>query len=284
MTHLHVTHFTDPGCPYAFCAEPQRLKLLWHYGDHIDIKTCLIELSDDPSVYEKRGFTPAKMAKGFASLQKQHGMPIALDERPRLGITKPACMAIMAARVHGEPGDDEKLLRAFRVRIMAGDLPDEDSTRTQAATDAGIDPEAIARWMTHDDVAQALAADKAHARDPLPAALALGHKLSPAESASGKRYSAPSYEFGDRPDAYVAPGYQPFETYDAAIANILQDAAMRKPAAESVSEVLAWADYPLATAEVAALREIPIESARDELAGVADFDGVGEDGYWTLHE
>jgi hypothetical protein len=224
------------------------------------------------------------MAKGFAKLQKQHGMPTAVHERPRLAATKPACTAIMAARLHGQPGDDERLLRAFRVRIMAGELPDEDSTLHNAAADAGIDHNELAQWKTLDDVAEALAADKAHARDPLPAALALGHKLSPAESASGKRYSAPSYEFGDRPNAYVAPGYQPFESYDAAVANILQDAAMRKPAAESVSEVLAWADYPLATAEVAALREIPIESAREELSGVADFASMGEDGYWTLNE
>lgn len=284
MTQLNVTHFTDPGCPFAFSAEPQRLKMLWHYGDQISLQTCIIELSDDPSVYEKRGFTTAMMAKGNSRLQKQHGMPIAIHERPRLAPTKPSCVAILATRLHGKPGDDDRLLRALRVHIMAGELPDENSTIENAATDAGIDPESLASWIARDDFWEALAEDKAHARDPLPAALALGHKLSPAESPSGKRYSAPSYEFGDRPDAFVAPGYQPFETYDSAVANILQDAALRKPAADSVSDVLEWADYPLATAEVAAIREISIDSAREELTGVASFDSVGEDGYWTLHE
>jgi hypothetical protein len=35
MTELHVEHFTDPACPFAFSAEPVRQRLKWHYGDQL---------------------------------------------------------------------------------------------------------------------------------------------------------------------------------------------------------------------------------------------------------
>ena len=35
MSTVAVRDFTDPGCPFAFSAERQRLRLLWLYGDQI---------------------------------------------------------------------------------------------------------------------------------------------------------------------------------------------------------------------------------------------------------
>ncbi len=29
---IDVTPFTDPACPFAFSAEPARVRLRWHYG------------------------------------------------------------------------------------------------------------------------------------------------------------------------------------------------------------------------------------------------------------
>jgi hypothetical protein len=33
---VRIRHFTDPGCPFAFSAEPRRLRLEWLFGDHIE--------------------------------------------------------------------------------------------------------------------------------------------------------------------------------------------------------------------------------------------------------
>jgi hypothetical protein len=50
-----------------------------------------------------------------------------------------------------------------------------------------------------------------------------------------------------------------------------------------VLDVLAWAPYPLATAEVAAVCDSDVPDVRLELArSGASFEPVGGDGYWRL--
>ena len=45
--------------------------------------------------------------------------------------------------------------------------------------------------------------------------------------------------------------------------------------------MLAWADEPLATAEIALVAGLPIEEAREELTAVADPQPAGADCYWV---
>ena len=47
-----VREFTDPSCPYAFSAEPARLRLKWRYGDRIDWERASL---DSASIPAKRG-------------------------------------------------------------------------------------------------------------------------------------------------------------------------------------------------------------------------------------
>ena len=77
------------------------------------------------------------------------------------------------------------------------------------------------------------------------------------------------------------PGFQPFAVYEVAVANVAADVE-RRPPPQSVEEVLAWAPYPLATAEVAELRGIGLDQAREELqrAGAKLVPAAG-DGYWS---
>ncbi len=42
---IHVTHFTDPACPFAFSAEPIRFRLRWHYGHQLVWCTRMIVLT-----------------------------------------------------------------------------------------------------------------------------------------------------------------------------------------------------------------------------------------------
>jgi hypothetical protein len=116
-------------------------------------------------------------------------------------------------------------------------------------------------------------------RSPLPEALALAHKLS--RSDNGLRYSTSSavFERGDR--RVVVPGFQSFAVYEVAVANVAPELE-RRPPPDAVQEVLVWAPYPLATAEVAELRGVSLGQARDELqqAG-AKLAAVARDGYWS---
>ena len=277
---VHVREFTDPACPFAFSAEPAIWRLRWLFGDGLEWETRMVVLSDSPDDYLAKGFTPEKLSDGLKGLQGKHGMPIDWRLRPRMFATAPACRAVVATRLHA-PADEWRILRALRVRHMAGEMLDERTTIDASARDAGIDPHDLERWLADPAVEDALRADKMAARRPSSASLAQVHKLAPTDD-GGSRYTCPSFELtgpdGRRTDI---PGFQPVEVYEAAIANLAPDLE-RRPAPESVAELLAWAEVPLATVEVAAVMGMDPAEARSALARTADETPVGPDGYWSL--
>ncbi|MCW2955839.1 MAG: hypothetical protein JWO69_708 [Thermoleophilia bacterium] len=278
---MRVTHFSDPACPFAFSAEPQRLQLLWHYGDQLEWQTVLVGLSNSAQEMEAKGFDTAKMAAGYARLQEQYGMPIDATERERLTASMPACRAVVATRVHA-PERADALLRALRVRNFAGQLLDEPATIDGAAQDAGVDPGDLHGWLEAPATEMALEADLRAARTPHESALALDHKLADAGAGGGRRYTCPSYEFTSGDRTLAAPGMQPWQTYDVLVANA-GASVTRRDAPADIDALRGFFDHPLATAEVAALRGIDLDAARDELtAANVPFEPVGADGYWTL--
>ena len=50
-----VHYFTDPGCPFAFSAERQRLQLHWHYDTQLQIETRMIVLARSGREYVDTG-------------------------------------------------------------------------------------------------------------------------------------------------------------------------------------------------------------------------------------
>lgn len=267
---LEITHFTDPACPFAFSAEPQRQRLRWHYGDQIEWRTRMIVLTLEPGEAEK-------LAEGAPGLQRRHGMPIDPVPYSRPASSEPACRAVVAARLNA-PEREELLLRALRVRVMQAGLLDDPELIDAAARDAGIDPAELSTWVAAEETAAALAADIEAARAPAAAARALDHKLG--GPAGGRRYTAPSYEVrGADGVAVVLPGFHPVEAYEAVIAGLAPHLE-RRPVPESVGEILDWAPYPLATAEVMAITGLDAGPARAELARVGEPIVAGADFYW----
>lgn len=59
MADLTITEYTDPGCPFAWSAEPSRWRLRWLYGDQLEWRLRMIGLAEDGAVYEEKGFTAA---------------------------------------------------------------------------------------------------------------------------------------------------------------------------------------------------------------------------------
>jgi 2-hydroxychromene-2-carboxylate isomerase len=270
---LALTHFTDPACPFAFSAEPVRLRLRWHYGEQVRWTTRMIVLTLEPGEAEK-------LATGAGSLQPKYGMPIDPAPYPRPASSEPACRAVVAARVHA-PELQEPLLRRLRVRVMQAGLLDDPELIAAAARDVGLDPEQLQEWCAREDVEAELQADIAAARDPLPAARALNHKLGgPPEE---RRYTAPSYEItaADGTEVIAVPGFNPVEVYETAIANLAPQLE-RRPKPDSVEELLAWAGEPLATAEVSLVMQLSPSRTRVALSRVARAHPAGADLYWTL--
>jgi hypothetical protein len=269
---LQITMFTDPACPFAFSAEPVRLALRWRYGNALQWRPRMIVLTLEPGEGDK-------LAEGAPGLQRRYGMPIAPRPYPRTFSSEPACRAVVAIREYcGEHGA-ALLLRALRVRAMAGGLLDDDRLIRSAGTEAGIYPSDLRLWMASAGTEAALDADIAAARDPSPGARALDHKLGgPPEQ---RRYTAPSYELSNGERSISVPGFNPIEVYETAIANLAPEARRREPPAD-VSELLRWAEAPLATAEVVEIMQRPEQQVRDQLAQVASARPAGADMYWSL--
>src|SRR4051794_19264064 len=280
MSDVCITEFTDPGCPWAWSAEPFRQRLSWIYGDALEWRTTMVVLAEDPREYEEKGFSPQRQSQSFKTIAAEHGMPIDTRERPRMAATAPACPAVIAAPPHA-PQHERPLLRRPRGGPLSRGLPGAAATIAGAASDVGLDPAGLQEWMGSDDVEEAVAADKARAREPLPAAQVLDEKL--ANWSGGRRYTCPSYEITRLSDGVriAVPGFQPFAAYDVVTANLVPGTHRRDPP-ETVSECLAWADCPLTTKEVAVLCDLDELDAREELGRVADEEILGADGFWTL--
>jgi protein-disulfide isomerase-like protein with CxxC motif len=263
MERVKVTIFTDPGCPFGFNAQRQEAQLVWHYGHGLDISRRMIVLTERSTSFEERGLSREMVVSNAKRLRSTYGMPMSTDPPDRLAATIEACRAYVAARVNDPPRAD-LLLRALRRRAFSEGRRLDD---LDTIYEAGYEVEA------------ALREDMAATRAPLPEALALAHRLSGSDG--GLRYSTGSavFERGER--RVVMAGFQPFAVYEVAMANVAPDLE-RRPSPQSVDEVLSWATYPLATAEVAELLAVGLEEARQQLESAgAELHVAAGDGYWS---
>jgi predicted DsbA family dithiol-disulfide isomerase len=276
---VKVTLYTDPGCPFGFNAQRQELQLMWHYGHATEVERRMIVLSERSSSFEELGLSPELVARSRERLATLYGMPMGLEPVTRASATIDACRAYVGARTHARDRA-LALLRSLRRRAHSDQQPLDDlETIRAAAADAGLATGDIESWLADGDIDAALRADMAATRDPLPEALALPHKLS--RSDGRLRYSTSSAVFERDPRRVVAAGFQPFAVYEVAMASVAPDIE-RRDAPETVEQIMEWAPYALATAEVAELRGIEIDRAREELerAG-ASFTPSANDGYWA---
>lgn len=277
---VSIEHFTDPGCPIAFSAEPQRRRISWLYGDGLEWHPRMAVISESAEELSKKGVTAEKVARGAVAPQRRWGMPLSLKPKSRAAASKPACLFYVGVGRHAEASVAARVLRELRVRGVGGDeLIDEEALHRKIAADVGLDPEQAIAWAGEPETAEVLAADMVAAREPMPAAKALEHRLGHSKK---KRYGTPSYEFSLDGETIVMPGYQPAAALEIAVTN-LEPGLERREDPEGVEEVLEWAAEPLATAEVAAVLDVGIDEARGKLAeSAARFQPGGEDGYWAL--
>jgi protein-disulfide isomerase-like protein with CxxC motif len=247
---IDVTHFTDPGCPWAYSASPAHTTLRWRYGDSLQETLVTIGLAEDASRYASIGYTPTRSAIGYAGFRR-FGMPFQVTPKASLSGTSPACRAIVATRL-AAPDLEVSAFRAlqFAQFTTTGVFDDPETLRTALAGVDGLDADAIVARIDSPDVREAYEADRARARTAAGSPTEFQGRA--ANSDGAVRYTAPSLAFACDGRSLEAGGFQPVEAYDVVIANLDPTLERRPPAIDPV-EVLAAFPYPLATAEVAAV-------------------------------
>jgi 2-hydroxychromene-2-carboxylate isomerase len=286
---VRATLFTDPGCPWAYSGRPALARLKWRFGSQIDWRLVLIGLSENTDRYVARGYTPARQAAGWAMFQRRFGMPFATLVKPGLGPTTRACRAVIAAR-EADPELGEAALLALQLLqfTSTGLLDNDDDLRAALAPIDGLDADAIVASIDSSEIVELYEADKALARTAAGTPIEAQDRHSVSDGPV--RYTAPSVIFENDGGRVDVGGFQPFESYDNALAN-LDTALDRRAAPTDPLEALAEFPYGLTTAELAAVlrpsdlaEEDPVEVRQALLPlteeGAVACRPVGTDALW----
>ena len=287
---IRVTHFSDPGCPWAWSNGPAFAVLQWRYGAQLQWRHVMIGLGETAEHYRRRGTTGESQARNYRSFRRR-GMPFATSPRERPHATWPMCRVVVAAR-RLAPDREWAVFRALQFAQFTSTLTlDEPAGLEQAlAWLPGLDAAALIAAAAEPETEELFAADRALARTAAGGATEFQDRS--ATTPEGEvRYTAPSLILeADDGRSLEVGGFQPLEAYDVAIAN-LDRTLERRPHAQDAVEVLEAFPDGLTTAEVAAvmtphLRPPEREVAEDALiaavaAGAAHRRPFGNDALWT---
>jgi protein-disulfide isomerase-like protein with CxxC motif len=251
MSRISVTHFSDPGCPWAYSASPAMTVLRWRYAEQLDWRLVTIGLAEDPRRYIDAGYTPTRMSVSNLSFRR-YGMPFLSEPRPRIAATSRACRAIVATRLR-HPGREHEVLRALQLGWFTTTLMlDEDEALESVLSEVpGLDAPTIVAAIDDEQTIAAYEADKQETRSAVGGATELQGKAR--QTDGPVRFSAPSLVFEDSNGRRMeAGGFQPVEAYDVIVAN-LDPTQKRRDAAPDPLTALKEFPTALSTQEVAAV-------------------------------
>jgi 2-hydroxychromene-2-carboxylate isomerase len=245
-------HFSDPGCPWGYSSRPAIARLRWRFGDQLDWRLVMIGLSDRAEYYDEIGFSSGRLAGVLPRFERRYGMPFSQGIKPRMAATSRACSAVIAAREES-PALGYAALRALQImQFTTTDLLDDDEAlRTALEAVDGLDAAAIVARIDDPEIVELYEQDKTRTRSAEGRPTHVQDRTTDSDGAI--RYTAPTVIF-EMPDGrwLEVGGFQPFESYDTALAN-LAPGLERRPTPEHAAEAVL--DYPFGrtTAEVAAI-------------------------------
>ncbi len=287
MADIAITHFTDPGCPWAYSISPALAVLRWRYGAQLHWRLVTIGLTETADQYIARGYTPVRAARGYMRYRR-FGMPFATAPRARIAGTARACRAIVATRLL-DPEREYAVFRALQFGWFTSTLvlDEEADIATALGRVPGLDVQAVVGALDDERVSSAYEADRALARTAAGSPTEFQGKA--AQSDGPVRYTAPSLIMRSTERTLEAGGFQPVEAYDVLIAN-LDPQLEREPPPQSPLSALQRFREGLVTQEVAAIMtagndqpdRVNAESALIELVGEGSARriGLGDDALW----
>jgi len=285
---IELTHFSDPGCPWAYSASPALAVLRWRYGTQLRWRHVMIGLTESAEQYVARGYTPVRAALGYGRYGR-YGMPFDRHPRARMIATGRACRAVVAVRL----AHPERELATFRALQFAwfttsALLDEDDAIEAVLEGVGGVDAAAARAALDEPGVVAAYEADRAEARTAAGSPTELQGKA--AQTDGPVRYTAPSLIFAAPGARLEAGGFQPVEAYDVLLAN-LDRSLVRAPAADDPVDVLERFPDGLTTREVAATMAAgndPVDGKRAEAAliealgaGRASRSSLGDGALWN---
>jgi 2-hydroxychromene-2-carboxylate isomerase len=286
---IEATLFSDPGCPWAYSANPALRVIEWRYGEQLDWRLVMVGLTEEASEYEQRGYTPLGGALGRASFRSRYGMPFSAAPKARVSATSRACRVVVAARLD-HPGSEWSVFRALALANFTTPLLlDDDGQLGEALRNVrGVDADALVRRIDAPDVIEAYQHDRHETRMAAGSAAELQGKTATTDGPV--RFTAPTVVLSSNGTRVVAGGFQPVEAYDVLVAN-LDPTLDREPPPDGPLPLLERFTDGLTTQEVAALmagnNEHPDRAAAEagllELvaAGSAVRTPIGDDALWT---
>jgi protein-disulfide isomerase-like protein with CxxC motif len=291
MSTISITHFTDPGCPFAYCASPAIAVLRWRYGDQLRWRLVTIGLAEDPQRYIDAGYTSTRMVIGNLWGFARHGMPFAYAPRARVTATTRACRAIVATRLLDHSREND-VLRALQFGWFTTTLlldEDADIARALQRVD-GLDAAAIVAAIDAQDTLAAYEQDKLETRSAEGSPTDFQGKAR--QTDGPVRYSAPSLVFeSEAGQRLEAGGFQSIEAYDVLIANLDRTLERRAPPEHAIDALRAF-PAGLVTQELAAImahnNQLPdrtgAQAALIELLGEGAVrrEALGDDALWRL--
>jgi len=284
-----VTHFTDPGCPWAYSARPALRTLEWRFGDQLDWEIVVIGLTEDAKQYEDRGYTPERMVSSWPVYHERFGMPFGYQVKAGVSATSRACRAVMLANEQSHELGEAALSALQFMQFTTIEMLQDPAAIADALNQVdGLDGDAIAARLDDADVLDRYEAQRTRARQAAGGATEAQGKS--ADSDGPVRYTAPSLIFtAPGGSSLEAGGFQTIEAYDVILAN-LDPTLERRPRAESATEVLDFFARPLPTAEIAAVMAEPMmpPNTGAVLAELQDLtadgkllrDPLGDDALW----
>ena len=252
-----VTHFTDPGCPWAYSARPALRTLEWRFGDQLDWEIVVIGLTEDAKQYEDRGYTPERMVSSWPVYHERFGMPFGYQVKAGVSATSRACRAVMLANEQSHELGEAALSALQFMQFTTIEMLQDPAAIAAALSEVeGLDGDAIVARLDDADVLDRYEAQRTRARQAAGGATEAQGKS--ADSDGPVRYTAPSLIFtAPGGSSLEAGGFQTIEAYDVILAN-LDPTLERRPRAESATEVLDFFARPLPTAEIAAVMAEPM--------------------------
>jgi predicted DsbA family dithiol-disulfide isomerase len=286
---VDVIHYTDPGCPWAYSAEPYFTTLRYRYGDGLRWRRVMIGLSETHERYDRDGYQPVRSARNRTSFARRFGMPFRFEARPRNMGTGRACRAVKAAERQSDELA-EALLRALRFGYFATPLlmDTDEGIAAMARTVDGLDVERVIAEIDDPAVEEAYQRDWTETRTADENGRPGISQGKTANTDGAERFTAPSIVFrrGDR--ELVAVGWQSLDAYDVCVANLAPELP-RRPT-PTPAELLPHFPHGLTTQEAAVactpdLKDVDRESTLRDLVtlvseGAARRRDIGDDALW----